>query len=980
MITATTNGTPEARSAPAEDKDDLPAKFVVALRSPWARLAVVLVWLALGIGGLSVVKLFMAGLQSAADPVRGTASYEAQEVFDNYFPAEPLTGAMLMESADGSPLLNFVERSTCEPKNTAELLPGHSARLILRCENASALGGGCLTSADLNSIVMKTAKTVLANASATTRSAALFYLNSELSKLPQVKSCPEVSNGKLTQELLDFTDSLKDNMNSRLSDFTSTVVSFSSLPATTVVQTINLTNMSIPVKVPGNLSTIQVNLTIPAGEFWYLLKDQLMADDYRTSLIAVSTSSKTGDQVKPMSPDARVVSNVVKDLASTAPYPLRGKESSMNSMFVSVQAGIDKTMSMSSKTLPFALLILAAMAQNLRLVVVTVINLLACLTSAILFMYPISTVMMTATMAPALMVSIALAMSIDYSLFILTRFQTEVTQGRSAETAVAIALRTSGRIVMVSGLTLCLCFLMMLCLPVAIISSMGVSASITTFMAVMAALTISPVVLLQCSAFFTSNKHWGLSLEGCCCRRRLAPVDMSAVPSGSARGTLGRLFAPRSDELLQRHAAEYCDEVTHSRWGQFGVWIQKFDWVVAVALVVVAVPVAATTIPRLNHSVGLLPMMPSDADATHTLLELQKSFGAGAVFPTTLLVIPNKGLTANDAALADWLPKSCEALKTIADKLNIEDDKVPPFRASSFQGVMMLDGTCLPASMGSAMGSLGGWSHVGGNYSATQVRISYAIDPFSTAGLDWLSRLQKAVDAPEVRAIASWYIFGQAPVQMDVSNATFARLPFMILLMMGIVLVVMAVAFKSVVASFRAVFCLSWMLIVTFGISVYVFQDGILNFLHYDQLGARPTGAMTWMSPCMSFSVLVGLGLDYDIFYSERVVEEWEHGYDEKESAVRALSATANTITAAGVIMVIAFGALLLSETAALNEISFLLSIGVIIDCFITTKVILPCVMALLGRRNLNFWPRKRLTKPAHEVGLETSLHTMRRA
>ena len=70
---------------------------------------------------------------------------------------------------------------------------------------------------------------------------------------------------------------------------------------------------------------------------------------------------------------------------------------------------------------------------------------------------------------------------------------------------------------------------------------------------------------------------------------------------------------------------------------------------------------------------------------------------------------------------------------------------------------------------------------------------------------------------------------------------------------------------------------------------------------------------------------------------------------------MRALEKTANVISAAGCIMVVAFLSLLFSSTPTLNEIAFLLVVGVLIDCFVTTKVIIPCTMALIGR--YNFWP-----------------------
>jgi len=316
-----------------------------------------------------------------------------------------------------------------------------------------------------------------------------------------------------------------------------------------------------------------------------------------------------------------------------------------------------------------------------------------------------------------------------------------------------------------------------------------------------------------------------------------------------------------------------------------------------------------------------------------------------------VIAVPPEGATATEAARTSWLAESCAVLQAVANEVNT-DPNLPPFTAAAFMGPMILAGRCSTDAGPSEF-----WSGVGSPYSAAKVMVQYELDPFSTEGQAWIIRLREAFARESATNVASWYLLGAGPLQMDVANKTFQHLPMMVALMMVVVFIVIGVAFRSIVAPLRAVFCLLWMLVVTFGCAIFVFQDGALSFLHWEQLGQRDTGAMSWMSPCMAFSMVVGLGLDYDIFYSERVVEEWDHGYDEKTAAVRALAATANTISAAGVIMVIAFGALLISETPALNEISFLLILGVLLDCFVTTKVIIPCAMSLLGRVNL--WPRK---------------------
>ena len=56
-------------------------------------------------------------------------------------------------------------------------------------------------------------------------------------------------------------------------------------------------------------------------------------------------------------------------------------------------------------------------------------------------------------------------------------------------------------------------------------------------------------------------------------------------------------------------------------------------------------------------------------------------------------------------------------------------------------------------------------------------------------------------------------------------------------------------------------------------------------------LGAPPlephNGALFWMSPCIAFSIVVGLGLDYDIFLMEAVVEAYDQGATAKEAVRR---------------------------------------------------------------------------------------------
>jgi uncharacterized membrane protein YdfJ with MMPL/SSD domain len=68
-------------------------------------------------------------------------------------------------------------------------------------------------------------------------------------------------------------------------------------------------------------------------------------------------------------------------------------------------------------------------------------------------------------------------------------------------------------------------------------------------------------------------------------------------------------------------------------------------------------------------------------------------------------------------------------------------------------------------------------------------------------------------------------------------------------------------------------------------------------------------------------------------------MEHWNMGKGGREAVIEALDQAGTIISAAGIIMFLAFGALGASTTPVLNQIGFMLCIGVLLDCFITTKV-----------------------------------------
>ena len=100
-----------------------------------------------------------------------------------------------------------------------------------------------------------------------------------------------------------------------------------------------------------------------------------------------------------------------------------------------------------------------------------------------------------AMQAPALVLLIGLAVGVDYSMFYLRREREERAAGRSERDALEIAAATSGRSVLVSGLTVMIAMAGMFLTGDEIFASLGVATIIVVAIAMLGSLTVLPALL-----------------------------------------------------------------------------------------------------------------------------------------------------------------------------------------------------------------------------------------------------------------------------------------------------------------------------------------------------------------------------------------------------------------------------------------------------------------------------------------------------
>lgn len=183
---------------------------------------------------------------------------------------------------------------------------------------------------------------------------------------------------------------------------------------------------------------------------------------------------------------------------------------------------------------------------------------------------------------------------------------------------------------------------------------------------------------------------------------------------------------------------------------------------------------------------------------------------------------------------------------------------------------------------------------------------------------------------------------GGASIEYDAERAVEQSLGRMVSVTLCCVFLITSLFLKSIVTPLRSVLSISITLATVYGLVVITYQQN--------------GGYVSWLTVPMSFSIIVGLGLDYDIFLINRVLEYRIAGYDHHSSIVAGLCQTGGIITAAGVIMAVSFGGLLFSSSPTVYQWSFSLTMAVLLDTFVMRSCVVPILLAKTG--SLSWYPR----------------------
>ena len=152
------------------------------------------------------------------------------------------------------------------------------------------------------------------------------------------------------------------------------------------------------------------------------------------------------------------------------------------------------------------------------------------------------------------------------------------------------------------------------------------------------------------------------------------------------------------------------------------------------------------------------------------------------------------------------------------------------------------------------------------------------------------------------------------------------RLPLFLLYIIGVTLIVLAMAFRSIVISATAAITTILSAFVGFGVLTLVVQEGHLLGL----TGLDRTGPIETFVPPIAFAILFGLSMDYMVFLMSRIREEHVHGLQHPRRGRARHRAIGRVVVAAAIIMGTVFAAFILSADRIPKEFGLLLAVAIL--------------------------------------------------
>jgi RND superfamily putative drug exporter len=520
---------------------------------------------------------------------------------------------------------------------------------------------------------------------------------------------------------------------------------------------------------------------------------------------------------------------------------------------------------------------------------------------------------------------IGLALAIDYSLFMVSRFREELRH-HSVEIAIERMMGTVGKAVAVSGIAVAIGLSSLVVFDAAALRSMGIGGIVTVASTLLFGLTVLPALLAM-----------------------LGPrVNRLRVPLPRAL----RLIEDDTDAADRRQG--------HGVWAWIAARVMRRPLVIAVPVLLILLAAGSPFLGiQLSTGQNLEDLPPTPARIGFEKL-IDEFPGSESDPITAVVTYPGADLT--EGLSADWqaqLERYIADVEAIEGANNVESvlDPPPGIAATDYRALLTLPPDQRPAELQAALdGYLAGW--IGGD----TAKLSVFSEPLpdSNEGRALVGEIRNVAPPAGAQVLT-----GGLPSRSADFMASFtAAVPWAVLIVVAVTALILFLTFGSVLLPVKAVLMSLISISASFGALVFIFQLG--NF--EELLGFNASGALGAWLPVIMFAILFGLSMDYEVLLLSRIRERYLATGDNTRAVAEGIGLTGGIITGAALIMVAVFAAFALSSITFIKALGFTQALAVLIDATLVRGILVPAFMRVMGR--VNWWAPRWVQRAVAKLGL----------
>lgn len=504
-----------------------------------------------------------------------------------------------------------------------------------------------------------------------------------------------------------------------------------------------------------------------------------------------------------------------------------------------------------------------------------------------------------------------LGIGTDYCIFILARYREELRNGATNTDAVRTSVTWAGESIATSGATVMIGFGAMGLINFPLLKTMGMVLAIGVCTILLIALTLLPSVLLL----------------------------------------LGdRVFWPKTDFTAWRKnkAKNNSDKSSKKKTGYFEnsakISMKYAKVIVAIALLV-SIPTTMAVL-TLNTSYDMIAGMPN-VESKKGIDAMSEGFGKGNILKTQIVVQYSGDVLQNNTIkteILDSIEYLCAELSNISNVKRIDGPTRPvgePIQYTNLSGLQPIVQEMYADIMRRS---------VGRDNKTILLYLTLDEEPYADKSIKTIRDVRnKIIDIKtndnNQNAIAlknsDIYVGGPTAGTYDISLLINDNFVMMAVVVFTGIFVILLFVLGSVLIPLRLILTIILSISWTLAAAMFVF----LTFVGIPIL---------WLMPLILFIVLMGLGMDYDIFLCTRIREEVTKGKSDEEAIATAVKQTGGIISICGVIMAGALGTMMFSTLGMLKQFGFALFFAILLDAMIVRIYLVPAIMVLM--KKWNWW------------------------